>query len=96
MTEPVTVLDPTAEATPDQRSLNPRPVGLEGLTVGLLDINKPRGNVFLDRLEEISASRHQDHLGIWAVFSLGQKIRRDKGRISVGVCDNQNLRRSCG
>jgi hypothetical protein len=28
---------------------------LEGLTVGLLDISKPRGNVFLDRLE--------DHLG---------------------------------
>ena len=52
MTEPVTVLDPTAEATPGQRSLNPRPVGLEGLTVGLLDINKPRGAVFLDRLEE--------------------------------------------
>ena len=53
MTEPVTVLDPTAEATPGQRSLNPRPVGLEGLTVGLLDINKPRGDVFLDRLEEL-------------------------------------------
>ena len=52
MTEPVTVLDPTAEVTPGQRSLNSRPVGLEGLTVGLLDINKPRGDVFLDRLEE--------------------------------------------
>ena len=52
MTEPVTVLDPTAAATPGQRSLNPRPAGLEGLTVGLLDISKPRGAVFLDRLEE--------------------------------------------
>ena len=52
MTETVTVLDPTAETTPGPRSLNPRPVGLEGLTVGLLDINKPRGDVFLDRLEE--------------------------------------------
>ena len=52
MTQPVTVLDPTAEATPGQRSLNPRPAGLEGLTVGLLDISKPRGDVFLDRLEE--------------------------------------------
>jgi hypothetical protein len=29
-----------------------RPRSLEGLTVGLLDISKPRGNVFLDRLEE--------------------------------------------
>ena len=52
MTEPVTVLDPTAEATPGQRSLNPRPPGLDGLTIGLLDISKPRGDVFLDRLEE--------------------------------------------
>jgi hypothetical protein len=52
MTEPVTVLDPTSEATPGQRSLNPRPAELEGLTVGLLDISKPKGAVFLDRLEE--------------------------------------------
>ena len=52
MTEPLTVLDPTAEATPGQRSLNPRPPGLDGQTIGLLDISKPRGDVFLDRLEE--------------------------------------------
>ncbi|MDE0834453.1 MAG: hypothetical protein OSA36_09185 [Acidimicrobiales bacterium] len=52
MTEPVTVLDPTAEAIPAQRSLNPRPANLDGLTVGLLDISKPRGDVFLDRIEE--------------------------------------------
>ncbi len=29
-----------------------RPATLSGLTVGLLDISKPRGDVFLDRLEE--------------------------------------------
>jgi hypothetical protein len=29
-----------------------RPESLAGLTVGLLDISKPRGNVFLDRVEE--------------------------------------------
>ena len=52
MTEPVTVLDPTAETIPTQRSLNPRPATLNGLTVGLLDISKPRGDVFLDRIEE--------------------------------------------
>ncbi len=57
MTEPLTVLDPTAEATPGRRSLNPRPVGLNGLTVGLLDISKPRGDVFLDRLEEQLTTR---------------------------------------
>lgn len=47
-----TVLDPTAEVTPAARSRLPRPASLDGLTVGLLDISKPRGNVFLDRIEE--------------------------------------------
>jgi hypothetical protein len=47
-----TVLDPTNEATPPEIQRSPRPESLAGLTVGLLDISKPRGNVFLDRLEE--------------------------------------------
>jgi hypothetical protein len=47
-----TVLDPTAEDAPATRSLLPRPGGVDGLRIGLLDISKPRGNVFLDRLEE--------------------------------------------
>ena len=29
-----------------------RPGSLDGLTVGLLDISKPRGDVFLDRVAE--------------------------------------------
>ena len=47
-----TVLDPTGEQTPEARERVPRPESLRGLTVGLLDISKPRGNVFLDRVEE--------------------------------------------
>ena len=46
-----TVLDPTAEAAPAERALLDRPPSIEGLAVGLLDISKPRGDVFLDRLE---------------------------------------------
>jgi hypothetical protein len=46
------LLDPTNERTVLQRSLLPRPVSLQGKTVGLLDISKPRGNVFLDRIEQ--------------------------------------------
>mgnify|MGYP001188296052 FL=1 len=46
------LLDPTSEVEPAGRSLVTRRASLEGLTVGLLDISKPRGNVFLDRLEE--------------------------------------------
>ena len=45
-----TVLDPTAETAPAERTLLDRPTSIEGLTVGLLDISKPRGDVFLDQL----------------------------------------------
>jgi len=45
-----TVLDPTAEAAPAERTLLERPTSIEGLTIGLLDISKPRGDVFLDQL----------------------------------------------
>lgn len=46
------LLDPTGERTVLERQRLARPAGLDGLTVGLLDISKPRGDVFLDRLEE--------------------------------------------
>jgi hypothetical protein len=45
------VLDPTGERTVETRERLLRPSSLDGKTVGLLDISKPRGNVFLDRLE---------------------------------------------
>ena len=48
------VLDPTSEARPARRERPARPRSLEGLTVGLLDISKPRGDVFLDRLHQKS------------------------------------------
>ena len=52
MREPTILLDPTAERTSAMRALLARPAALDGLTVGLLDISKARGNVFLDRLDE--------------------------------------------
>jgi hypothetical protein len=45
-----TILDPTSETRPAHRPLLERPASLVGLDVGLLDIAKPRGDVFLDRL----------------------------------------------
>ena len=51
MNVPTVVLDPTAEDKPVERERCPRPESLAGLTVGLLDISKPRGDVFLNRLE---------------------------------------------
>jgi hypothetical protein len=49
------LLDPTGERSVVERVRLPRPVSLQGHTIGLLDISKPRGNVFLDRLEELLA-----------------------------------------
>jgi hypothetical protein len=46
------LLDPTAERTPTFRPRLPRPERLDGLTIGILDIAKPRGDVFLRRLGE--------------------------------------------
>jgi hypothetical protein len=46
------VLDPTGERTPSERTRLDRPASIAGQTIGLLDISKPRGDVFLHRLEE--------------------------------------------
>lgn len=52
-----TLLDPTSERAPVARALAPRPTSFDGLTVGILDIAKARGNVFLDRIAELLAER---------------------------------------
>lgn len=51
------VLDPTGERHPAARELVARPPQVAGLTVGLLDIGKPRGDVFLDRVDELLRQR---------------------------------------
>jgi hypothetical protein len=51
------LLDPTGERRPTSRLRVARPASLEGLTVGLLDISKPRGDVFLSTLESLLATR---------------------------------------
>jgi hypothetical protein len=51
------LLDPTEERSAALRPRLKRPPSLDGLTVGILDISKPRGNVFLDRLDEILTGR---------------------------------------
>ena len=51
MTGDQILLDPTAEAAAEQRPRIARADTLDGRTVALLDIAKPRGDEFLDRLE---------------------------------------------
>jgi hypothetical protein len=57
MNGPTVLLDPTAELAPVARALQARAASLEGLCVGILDISKARGNVFLDRVDELLTSR---------------------------------------
>ena len=47
------LLDPTSENSPSAMQPLPRPIDLAGKVVGLLDISKPRGNIFIDRLEDL-------------------------------------------
>jgi hypothetical protein len=51
------LLDPTSERVPAERPRAPRLASIEGKTIGLLDIAKPRGDVFLDELEAKLAER---------------------------------------
>jgi hypothetical protein len=53
----ITILDPTNESKPATRQLLARPASIKGLTIGLLDISKPRGNLFLNRIEELLTER---------------------------------------
>lgn len=50
-------LDPTAELNPAAKALLPRLSSLDGKIIGLLDINKPRGDVLLNRLEVLFNER---------------------------------------
>jgi hypothetical protein len=59
------LLDPTSERSVLERSLLPRPSSVAGKTIGLLDISKPRGDVFLNRVEQ-------------RLTSLGAKVIRYK------------------
>ncbi len=57
ITGTVTVLDPTGEQKAVHSALAERDASLDGKVIGLLDITKARGDVFLDRLEERCADR---------------------------------------
>jgi len=48
---PLTLLDPTSERAPAVRPRAPRLRSLARARIALLDISKPRGDVFLDRIE---------------------------------------------
>jgi len=51
------LLDPTSERAATTRERAARRPSLDGATIGLLDISKPRGKVFLDRIEALLTGR---------------------------------------
>ena len=53
MNDNLTLLDPTAEMTPTRRERLAPPRSLEGLTIGVLDIGKVRGDVFCDEIARL-------------------------------------------
>ena len=88
------VLDPTAELSPIKRPKIPRPASLDGLRFGLLDINKARGDVFLDRIAERLAERghpvnryKKERFSIVAPPELQQKIRAECDIVVEGLAD---------
>jgi hypothetical protein len=52
MNQTLSVLDPTSEDRSPEIQLSERINSIEGSIIGLLDISKPRGDVFLNQLEK--------------------------------------------
>ena len=52
------LIDPTSELAPETRQPLPRLVASStDVTIGLLDISKPKGDVFLNRVEDLLQQR---------------------------------------
>lgn len=65
---PITLVNPLDETMREQRRAAPKLDALAGKTIGLLDISKPGGKVFLDRLEFLLRQR----------FAVAQVVRATK------------------
>ncbi len=88
------LLDPTSELSPTERPRRTRPASLDGLRVGLLDISKRRGDIFLDRLEELLGSRglevrryRKPRFSILAPTELKQQIRKECDLVIEALAD---------
>ena len=55
---PITLVNPLNETPTQPASPAPRLASLNGKTIALLDISKPGGSIFLDRLEFLLKQRY--------------------------------------
>jgi hypothetical protein len=53
------VLDPTDETSPLEKKLASAVPDLQGKVIGFLDISKPKGDIFLTRLEELLTEQYR-------------------------------------
>jgi hypothetical protein len=88
------LLDPTSELSPTERPRRTRPADIDGLRVGLLDISKRRGDIFLDRLEERLHERglevrryRKPRFSILAPTELKQQIRKECDLVIEALAD---------
>ena len=88
------LLDPTSELSPTERPRRTRPAGIDGLRVGLLDISKRRGDIFLDRLEERLHERglevrryRKPRFSILAPTELKHQIRKECDLVIEALAD---------
>ena len=94
MSETHILLDPTSELSPIERPRRARPASLDGMRVGLLDISKRCGDVFLDRLEERLIERgltvrryRKPRFSILAPTELKQQIRKECDLVIEALAD---------
>jgi len=88
------LLDPTNERVVAKRQPVDRLHSLTGVTVGLLDIFKPRGDIFLGRVEELLRARgvevkryQKPTFAKPAPLSLRQKIASECGAVIEALAD---------
>jgi hypothetical protein len=55
---PITLVNPMNETSAQAANPAPRLDALTGKTIALLDISKPGGNIFLDRIEYLLRKHH--------------------------------------
>jgi hypothetical protein len=88
------MLDPTSEMSPAERPRLARPSSIAGMTIGLLDISKRRGDVFLDRIEQRLQERgfpvlryRKSRFSVLAPSELKHQIRNECDLVIEALAD---------
>lgn len=86
MNEGRVLLDPTAELNPPGRAPAKLPASLDGLTVGLLDITKRKGDIFLQQLGKRFTERGLT-VRHYAKLTSAKPAAAEVGQVIAEECD---------